>query len=138
MAEWRECVFGGVELAGFDRRELRQCLVGGLTEQGHWGKVARFEATPDTCADCPVPALVEALKKARPVLASCVRFIRDGIPEPEATRLTAKAPEVIALGQVAAALALLDKAKDGEAHCPDCGQSRDGCSCGWEARNESG
>jgi len=104
MAEWRECVFGGVELAGFDRRELRQCLVGGLTEQGHWGKVARFEATPDTCADCPVPALVEAVRVAHlPAKVNAGCFAPEEIPMPARDHA-----ETLAI--IEAALALLDRA----------------------------
>ena len=66
MAEWRECPRAGKELWGFDEpRESRQCLLGGFYQHADGKPCARFEAVPEGCACCPVPALVEAVEVAR-------------------------------------------------------------------------
>jgi len=56
---WRPCELAGPELASFDEKYVRACRVGGK-QGGFW----KFEAIPEVCAICPVPALVEALDRA--------------------------------------------------------------------------
>ena len=63
---WRPCKLAGPELASFDKKYVRACRAGGKPG-GFW----KFEAIPEVCTACPVPAALEAVK-AHCVAHGCI------------------------------------------------------------------
>ena len=127
--QWRECDFAEPPSQSPCRgKQWRKCYGELRPTQGRCGRGAGDKwvyVYPECCAICRIPALVESSME---VIRSCARRFT---PEENATL-----SELLAgcdCDQRAEclhymALAALNLAKDGEALCPDCGQSRDGCS----------